>query len=405
MANVPWTSQQKDLSATIVQAHTPPPKPGVSGRGPGVTSITFQPLEFFAAAARCSHLHVINPSIVTPESLIISSLVENHVDDTSTDFAILSSADTFKDYIKSYFAGTVAAGLAYLQMVRDGYVWSDHFERFGGGAPGVTRTPDFVFSQPGSADVALVESKGTRSANQTTFDSTVDAGYTGQVEPHLGHRVGGLLASHGFCVGGWLTSPTKAELNIHHTDVAIAAGPRGSAWPGGADNGDPSWIVKRQSYATVFGLVHSEALARQVRAGDREIEPVRFLEFSWLNRRFLTSARPHRLRRMDPWALVYRLWSIGRYRPRLWNLIHGVPWPFKFQAFAVERERAEAVLRRVSGVAEAERSDISPIATDVLAQARRQGGALFPDGLATIGLDARTSDAHHIDWRNGRFQP
>src|SRR5438552_3789389 len=80
------------------------------------------------------------------------------------------------------------------------------------------RTPDFVFSRPGAADVALVESKGTRSATVSGFDTTVRDGYTKQVEPHLGHMVGTATASHGFCIGGWLTDPAKAELNVHHTD-------------------------------------------------------------------------------------------------------------------------------------------------------------------------------------------
>jgi hypothetical protein len=72
-------------------------------------------------------------------------------------------------------------------------------------------------------------------------------------------------------------------------------------------------------------------------------------------------------------------------------------------AFALERDRAEAVLRRVSGSGAVERYDVSPISTDILAQAQREGGALFPDGLAAIALDARTSEAHVIDWRNGKF--
>ncbi len=73
-----------------------------------MTSITFTPLEFFGATARCLHTHIINPAIVTAESIIISSLVEQHVDDVSTAFYVLSSADRFKDYAKSYFSGTVS---------------------------------------------------------------------------------------------------------------------------------------------------------------------------------------------------------------------------------------------------------------------------------------------------------
>ena len=118
---MPWATKVKDLGSSAQTPHTPTAT-GVTGRAPSVTSITFTPLEFFGATARCLHMHVINPAVVMPESLIVSALVEQHVDDISAPFAVLSSADRFKDYAKSYFAGTVAAGLAYLQMIAEGYV-------------------------------------------------------------------------------------------------------------------------------------------------------------------------------------------------------------------------------------------------------------------------------------------
>src|SRR5262245_42343714 len=107
-----WSTKIKNLSVTRLQPHALSPVPaGVAGRAPANLLISFTPIEFFGAAARCTHMHVVNPGAVTPESLIISSLVEQHVDDTSPDFAVLKTADTFKDYVKSYFAGTLAAGL------------------------------------------------------------------------------------------------------------------------------------------------------------------------------------------------------------------------------------------------------------------------------------------------------
>src|SRR5262245_23419041 len=113
-----WSTKTKDLSVTSVNPHGLSPVPvGVTGRAPANLRISFSPTDLFGAGARCTHMHIINPSAATPESLIISSLVEQHVDDTSTDFAVLKTADSFKDYVKSYFAGTVAAGLAYLQMI------------------------------------------------------------------------------------------------------------------------------------------------------------------------------------------------------------------------------------------------------------------------------------------------
>jgi hypothetical protein len=186
---MPWTSQSKDISLTATTPHAPA-KSGLLGRSPGISTINFTPAEFFGAAARCCHLRVVNPRLVTPESLMIQTLVEQYVDDVSTDFAILKSADQFKDYVKSYFAGTIASGISYLTMIADGYVWSDHFENVGGGNPSAKKSPDFVFARNGQNDVALVESKGTRSANSAAFDSTVKDGYIDQVEPHLGYSVG-----------------------------------------------------------------------------------------------------------------------------------------------------------------------------------------------------------------------
>ena len=254
---MPWTSRVKDLSTTSTTPHAPG-STAVIGRAPGNLSINFTPAEFFGAGARCSHLHVINASLVTPESVMIRSLVEQHVDDTTADFAVQTSADTLKDFVKSYFAGTIASALAYLAMIKDGYVWSDHFENIGGGSTTATRTPDFVFARPNQTDVALMESKGTRSLAAGAFDKTVENGYLGQVEPHLGHTVGTAIATHGYSIGSWLTSTTKAELNIHHTDAVTAAG-------GGGPSSGSIAAVQQNNYATAFRLAHSEDFSRQIK--------------------------------------------------------------------------------------------------------------------------------------------
>ena len=83
---MPWTSKSKDISITSTTDH-PSRKAGVVARPPGVTTISFTPSEFFGAAARCCHLHTINPALVTPESAMIRALVEQHVDDNKNTFA------------------------------------------------------------------------------------------------------------------------------------------------------------------------------------------------------------------------------------------------------------------------------------------------------------------------------
>ena len=121
-----WKTKPKDLDITSVIPRQNSDS-NVVGRAPAISTIKFSPMELFGAAARCSHLHTVNPAIVSPESAMIAALLEQHVDDTSANFAILASANNFKDFIKSYFTGTVAAGVAYLTMINDGYIWADHF--------------------------------------------------------------------------------------------------------------------------------------------------------------------------------------------------------------------------------------------------------------------------------------
>jgi hypothetical protein len=278
---MPWTSRRKDLAVTGVVPH-PNGDPRVVGRAPRVTTLNFTPFALFGAMARCHYTHLVNPSLVGWEAAHMQSLLEQHVEDQSPDFAILGSADTMKDYVKAYFAGTVAAGLAYLAMISDGYVWSDHWENIAGskGAAGVRKSPDFVFADPNGA-VALMESKGSCAASLADFDRTVTDGYVDQVEKHLGHCVGGAVASHGYCIGSHMTSPVQAALRIHHTDPFTASAPT-------AGPSDPPPDVQRSSYASAFTLAHGPALRTAIREGAMR-GPIVFFEFEGAGRTWLSS--------------------------------------------------------------------------------------------------------------------
>ena len=256
-----WTNRTKLASITAVTGHVCSAN-GTAGRALGNTVIQFTPLELYGAAARCSHMHHVDPTLATPEAALMAALIERYVDDVSGDFAILPTASNFKDYVKSFFSGTVASALAYLAMVQDGYHWADHFESVAGGNPAVGRSPDFVFTGHGGG-TALVEFKGTRSAGKGAFDSTVEAGYIGQVEPHLGHSVNSVIATHGFCIGAWLTSTTKAELLVHHTNTVSAGGTIAS--PEDVNAGTAT--VQRHDYATVMTLVVGPGFGADVRRG------------------------------------------------------------------------------------------------------------------------------------------
>ena len=391
-AAMPWTSKAKDISATKTTGH-PSRNASLIARPPGVTTINFTPAEFFGAAARCCHLNVINPLAVTSESAMIQALIEQYVDDNSADFAILKTADNFKDYMKSYFAGTVAAGLAYLAMIADGYVWSDHFENVGGGNSKVTRTPDFVFARGGQGDAALVESKGTRYATAGRFDATVSKGYRRQIGPHLGYPVGTSTATHGYCIGAHLKSPTKAELNIHYTDLVAGGSPAGPATGPGTNS-----AVQRHNYATVFRLAHSEALAQQVRAARIQDDPIPFLQFDWLGRRWLTS---HLIASLPavPFS-TFPFWPLG-----IWDSSFAAA-ALRAPAFALEASYALEILRTLSRYPEHFEVgfDLAPIPLALRRDARGGdgGAAIFPDGLAVITRRNLATTPRLVYWSRER---
>ena len=385
---MPWTSQAKDISIASQTDH-PSNNSALIARPPGVTTINFTPAEFFGAAARCCYLHVINPALVTQESAMIKALVEQHVDNTSTDFAIEKSADQFKDYVKSYFSGTVASGLAYLAMIKDGYTWSDHFENFTGGNQNVTKSPDFVFARRGQGDIALVESKGSRSATSGSFNTTVNDGYTDQVEPHLGYTVGTSTATHGFCIGSLLTSKNKAELNIHYTDVVTALGGSGpSTLPGS------SAAVQRNNYATAFRLVHSESLSGQVRNGRIEDASISFRYFDWMGKRWLTA-------NVGAFTEAYPMVAPLTLEIGVAALVWNAP------TFALESTTALNILGSLSGILPGHSEfgfDIPPISPGLIREASTAsegGAAIFPDGLAVFIRNNIIEKSQPIVWLRG----
>jgi hypothetical protein len=172
--------------------------------------------------------------------------------------------------------------------------------------------------------------EGISKRNSGAFDTTVSDGHIDQVEPHLGHVVGSATATHGYCIGTYLQSTTKAELRVHHTAVAAAAS--------GTHGDSPSLsAVQRHNYATVFRLAHSDQLSRQIRSGERP-DGVPFLRLEWRGRRWVTSDDSPALSASDLGAQVqYWIdrwpWASGFfYNPRL--------------RFAVEQTAAGSALRR-----------------------------------------------------------
>lgn len=369
-----WTTKRKALKLTKITGNPPPAKPGIQGRGPQKRAITFTPAELFGAMARCSHLHVINPGAATPEAETCRHLLHQYVDDGGDDFAILKTADRLKDFSRTHLAGVVGAGISYLQMIRDGYTWFDHFENLAlaGPAP-TTRSPDFVFSRSGHDTVALSESKATRGSSRKQFDGTVKRGYVEQVSPYLGMKIGSSVASHGFSIGSWMTSPTRAEILVHHTEPPR----RSSDEPG--DGPDPI-EVWRGNYLNILSLLLGPGISRAARAREWSARGSQFVTARWLGHDWLLGLSP-----------LHRSFALAEEGIPVWAAIAEEPqFLWAFNSFALELEVARRVFQSLE-TPEALADPLSniPVMDDrLIAEASNFDSAVFPDGFAVIGRDA-----------------
>lgn len=313
----------------------------------------------------------------------MQTLIEQHVDDVNADFAIAAPGPRLKDFVGTYFTGSVAAGIAYLVMIDDGYLWADHFENFAVGTA-QNKQPDFVFEK--QSQVALVESKGSRAGTVGGFNRTVQDGYNLQVEPHLGQVVGGRTASFGVCIGTFMKSPVKAEVLLHQTGLPVSGGSAGGSGsasddtsnPAG-DDGAPLSPIQRGNYATVFALCHSADLGFRFREGVLPDE-VEFDRFFWQGRSWLTaplSAAP------DNGSLDQPLLPAS-----------------DLSTFAIAEEIAYRVLAAVS----AGRYGALPIflgKTDLVLTPKEvilkgDEGAIFPDGMAVVSAETSSKSRQRL---------
>ncbi|MBY5868735.1 hypothetical protein [Rhizobium leguminosarum] len=369
-----WVTKSKALKLTKVTGHPPPAKPSVHGRAPQTTTITFTPAELFGAMARCSHLHVINPSAATPEAETCRHLLHQYVDDGGEDFAILKAADRLKDFSRTHLAGVVGAGISYLQMIRDGYTWFDHFENLvlAGPVPS-TRSPDFVFSRNGYDAVAVSESKATRGSSRKQFDGTVKRGYVEQVSPYLGRTIGSSVASHGFSIGSWMTSATCAEILVHHTE------PPPSSADGPGVGPDPI-EVRRGNYLNILSLLLGPGISRAARGKKWSARGSQFVTARWLGHDWLLGLAP-----------AHRPFALAEEEMPVWAAITEEPsFLWGFNTFALELEVARRVFQSLETPEVFADPLLSvPVMDDrLIAEASNFDSAVFPDGFAVIGRDA-----------------
>lgn len=364
--------------------HKPAVVQGINGRAPKVLKIQFTSQELFGAMARCSHLHTINPAAVTFESEGCRYMISQHVDDQDDNFFILPSVRKLKDFSRTHLIGVVGAGIAYLQMIRDGYVWCDHFENLTlPVSPSTKRTPDFVFSRPGQNDVAITESKATHGSSRKKFRSRVKSGYLKQVDPYLGLNLSGAIASHGFSIGSWMTSLTKAELMIAYTEES--AGPTSSA-----PDSSPS-AIKRGNYLTVLSLMFGPDIAFSVRNGNWPLSEMNFITVRWLDREWL-------LGNLSPYTFAQYGFA-PNFEPSA--ELFWTAW-LHSNVFALESNVARAVFQSFASPTDIgdPLADVSKMDDGLVERATASGGAVYPDGLAVLGKDKELESTRITRWNS-----
>lgn len=391
-----WLSKTRTINVADTAAHAP--KPGQVGVDVAPVTLEFTAQELFGAAARCSFLTYVDPDLRGREAEMIWALAWPHI--TSAEeggevLAIDKSAADLKDFLKSYFSGVLATGLAYHFMVGQGYKWVGHFEN-GGAAIKKEKSPDFIFEGDHVDGLALLESKGTRSPNGKQFAGVVKKGYVEQVGAQLAKPIFGGIATHGFCVGARLSGKDGACLIVHHTGPAGPDGTGGdeklspAASVGGAGGLSP---VQQENYATAFELALGAGMGRMVRTGGEDSAPLQgpFAVRSWLGRRWLVAERQRVLRIPQGAGEADEIFDILSRKS-----INPMSW-------AVELEVAEMLLRRLRGrdFEHAERR----LETSASRQAARQAeGAVFPDGLALVsGSEGLRTDSVRWDEQEQRF--
>lgn len=269
-----WASRAKTIKITKDVPHLNHAVGLVEGHL-GATDFNFTPAELFGAMAQCSHLHTFDPRAASVEWTMAQILVQHHVDDTTSEFETLKSVNSLKDFMKGNLAGAIAAGIAHLTMIKNGYDWHAHFEKVAFGNSKVKKRPDFVFLD-GHHNAALVESKGSATGSLSSLDKRTEKGYIDQVEPHLGSTSHGIVADRGFCIGTFIKPKSNAQIRVHRTSVPATPGtlaPLSGPSPAAG-------AIIRADLARVFAMVHSPQLGLAVSLG----EPPPSLTFLRANR-------------------------------------------------------------------------------------------------------------------------
>ncbi|WP_246746807.1 hypothetical protein [Agrobacterium burrii] len=366
-----WKAKRKLLNVEQVSAHPAGPSRLIRGRAPGSTELSFTPAELFGAMAQCSSRARMDQRAARAQVAFCKHLIAQHVDDTNDRFALLNSARDLKDYVRKAMTGLVGDGIAYLQMVRDGYRWVDHFESHDAhGKKPTGRSPDFIFSRTNDLYVALAESKATKGTSKGAFNERVADGYKGQVEPYLGRKIGSWIASHGYSVGSWMTSLKRAEMFVHHTALPDPEDPDG---PDPEEGSDPTG-VRFGSYCGVITLLFGPEIGEAARSRLWNPSEQTFSTVDWLGRTWILGEE------VDAEAIV---------TDRHGKVVFEGTWSHWFNGLAIDLETAQKVFAYLEAEEPEGRmlENIPEFGADLIEAAKESGGAIFPDGFAVLGRE------------------
>jgi hypothetical protein len=131
----------------------------------------------------------------------------------------------------------------------------------------------------------------------------------------------------------------------------------------------------------------SSALADEILSGRIETSDIGFWNIRWLDRRFLV---------LDPNWLIQR----GEILPGPYFRFNGAGFAYySSPIFGIDYKTAVSVLSAFSaGLEEEGFIDIGGLETELRAEARSLGGALFPDGFAVFGDQAKVESDEAVVW-------
>ncbi len=195
-----------------LKAAAPPPTPQNPKPRNSITHSTFKseplmvgnmPVHFIALVASIVRTSAAGSKVSAKSTAATTSLAEGvleYISSTPAGLAVDPRFNELKEFVGTTYTGILGAGLAFLRMLHDGYMWKAHYEELKVGGGGVAQPePDFAFAKPG--DVAIVESKGTGKDLPAAIAAAKN-GYLRQVHPVANVALSGLgLSSHGYAFG------------------------------------------------------------------------------------------------------------------------------------------------------------------------------------------------------------